>query len=163
MRPACLFCLLFALIGISAAQDTNFPTGPQYLLTGSPLFARPVATPSLSLDAPLPPIPDLPDVGPRVVNQPYIPNPELQNQPDLLPIYYGYPMPSPVELLPTDSPKELPQNVVDIVDFVITDVRLLRERGYGMTLGEISSYWKSHEPHATRVFTNADVERLHVN
>ena len=59
MRLAC--CLLFALMGIGAAQDTNFPAGPQYLITfDSPMFARPLATPSLSLNAPLADIPPLP-------------------------------------------------------------------------------------------------------
>ena len=50
MRLASLFCFLIALAGISAAQDTNFPVGPQYLITGdSPMFLHPIATPTLSL------------------------------------------------------------------------------------------------------------------
>jgi hypothetical protein len=41
---------LFVVVGISFAQDTNFPVGPQYLVTtGSPMLLRPIATPSLSL------------------------------------------------------------------------------------------------------------------
>ena len=89
MRLASFCFWLFVLAGISAAQDMNFAVGPQYLMTsGSPMFARPIATPTLSLDAPLPPIPSLPEVGPPVADQPFVSNPEIQG-PDLLPIYYG--------------------------------------------------------------------------
>src|ERR1035437_9912047 len=43
MRLASFCCFLFALVGISAAQDTNFPVGPQYLMTScSPMFAQPI-------------------------------------------------------------------------------------------------------------------------
>jgi hypothetical protein len=47
--------VLVALALPAVAQETNFSTGPQYLLNGSPLFARPIATPSLSLETPLQP------------------------------------------------------------------------------------------------------------
>lgn len=121
MRLATLSCLLFVLLGISAAQDTNFPVGPQYLLTGSPTLARPIATPTLSLDTPIPPIPSLPEVGPAVTDQSFIPNPEL-HEPDLLPIFYGYPMPSVVVLISPESPLELPQSIVEAGVTGMTDV-----------------------------------------
>jgi hypothetical protein len=160
MRLAC--CLLFALMGIGAAQDTNFPVGPQYLITfDSPMFARPLATPSLSLDAPLPDIQPLPEIVPVIGSQPYIPNPVLEHQPDLLPIFYGYPMPSVVELVSPESSPELPQSITDAGVTRMVDVQSLREWGYGVTLGETASFWKSHKPHAPRVYTNADVDRLH--
>ena len=58
MRLAGFCLLLLPLAGICAAQDTNFPTGPQYLITyGSPLFLHSIATPSMNLDAPLPSVP----------------------------------------------------------------------------------------------------------
>ena len=42
--------LLLLLTGISLGQETNFSTGPQYLVTtSSTLFLRPISTPSLSL------------------------------------------------------------------------------------------------------------------
>jgi hypothetical protein len=48
MRLATLSCLLLLLTAVSAAQETNFSVGPQYLMTsGSPLLAQPIATPSL--------------------------------------------------------------------------------------------------------------------
>jgi len=61
MRPATFFLVVFVAIGISAAQDTNFSTGPQYLASsvtsGSTMFLHPIATPSLSLGEALPPVP----------------------------------------------------------------------------------------------------------
>jgi hypothetical protein len=50
MRLKSALALLPVLAGICFAQDTNFPVGPQYLITnGTPLTIRPIATPSLSL------------------------------------------------------------------------------------------------------------------
>jgi hypothetical protein len=162
MRLGTLCCLLFALMGISGAQEMSFPMGPQYLLiSGEPMFAQPIATPTLSLETPLPPIPSLPEVGPVIGNQPYIENPKLQQGPDLFPIYYGYPMPSVVELVSTEPPRELPASIVDPGVAGITNAQSLREQGYGVPLGETASFWKAHKPHAPRVYTNADVERLH--
>lgn len=162
MRLGTLWCLLFALMGISAAQEMSFPVGPQYLLTsGDPMFARPIATPTLSFDTPLPPIPSLPEVGPVIGNQPYIENPEVQQGPDLFPIYYGYPMPSVIELTSTEPARELPTSIIDPGVAGITNAQSLREQGYGAPLGDTASFWKAHKPHAPRVYTNADVERLH--
>jgi len=161
MRLASFCFLLFVLAGISAAQDMNFAVGPQYLMTsGSPLFARPIATPTLSLDAPLPSLPSLPEVGPPVADQPFVPNPEIQG-PDLLPVYYGYPMPSVVELTSTEAASEVPQSIINAGVVGMTNVQSLRERGYGVTLGESALFWKSHKLPASRLYTNADVERLH--
>jgi len=50
MRLKSALVLLPVLAGICFAQETNFPVGPQYLITnGTPLTIRPIATPSLSL------------------------------------------------------------------------------------------------------------------
>ncbi len=50
-----LSLLVVSVAGLSFAQDTNFPAGPQYLVTsGSPMFLQSIATPSLSLNAPMP-------------------------------------------------------------------------------------------------------------
>jgi len=165
MRLAPLFCLFFALVSISAAQDTaqdtNFPVGPQYLLTGSPLLARSIATPTLSLETPLPPIPDLPEIGPVIGTQPYISNPELWHQADLFPVYYGYPMASVVELSSAEPPRELPASLVDSGVAVMIDAPSVREKESGLTLGEVAIFWRTHKARGTRVYTNADVERLH--
>ena len=37
----------------------------------------------------------------------------------------------------------------------------LREQGYGVTLAEVAAQWRAHRPHASRRYTNRDVERLH--
>ena len=160
MRLSSLFCLLLTLLGVCAAQDSNFPVGPQYLMTGSPVFARPISTPTLSLNTPLPPIPDLPEIGPVIGSQPYIANPALEQQPDLFPIYYGYPMNSVVELVDTELPRELPASMVDPGVAGMTTAQALTQSGYGVPLGDSASYWKTHKARAPRVYTNADVERL---
>src|ERR1700674_4397881 len=114
MRLAILFCLPLALVGISAAQDTNFAAGPQYLMaSGSPMFAQPIATPSLSLETPLPGIPSLPAIGPAVESESFTTNPELRRQADLFPIYYGSPMISVVEITSAELPRELPASILD--------------------------------------------------
>jgi hypothetical protein len=160
MRLATLPCLLLALAGISAAQEMNFPVGPRYLLTsGSPLLARPIATPSLSLEAPFPGIPSLPQIGPAVENEAYVANPELRHQADLFPVYYGYPMTSVVEISSAEPPRELPASITDAGVTGMTDPQSLRMRGYGVPLGENATFWKTHKPHAPRVYTNADVQR----
>jgi hypothetical protein len=167
MRLASSFCLLVVLAGISAAQDTNFSEGPQYLMTaGSPMFARPIATPSLSLQSPLPAISSFPEIEPPTDNQTVLANPELGHEANLFPVYYGYRMPTVVELTATEEPLELPQSlsnagVVNAGVVGMTDPQSLRERGYGIPLAEVASFWKAHKARATRVYTNADVERLH--
>jgi hypothetical protein len=162
MRLASLFCLLVVLVGISAAQDTNFSVGPQYLMNfGSPMFATPIATPSLSLEAPLPGIPKLPEIGPAVENQSYVANPELRREADLFPVYYGYQPVSIIEITSAEPPRELPASITDVGVIGMTDAQSLRERGYGVPVGDTASFWKTHKPHAPRIYTNADVQRLH--
>jgi hypothetical protein len=170
MRFACLLCLSMALAGVCAAQDsnqitrqdTNFSVGPQYLITSgfSPLFARPIATPSLSLGAPLPEIPNSPAIGPVIENQPIAANPELPRQPDLFPIYYGPPVTNVVEITSAELPPSLPASIVDTGVTGIADAQSLREQGYGVPLGDTAAFWKTHKSHASRVYTNADIQRL---
>ena len=60
MRLKNALALLPLLAGICFAQETNFPVGPQYLITnGTPLTIRPIATPSLSLGEAHPFVADL--------------------------------------------------------------------------------------------------------
>src|SRR6266567_3825916 len=158
MRLATLSCLLIALAGVSAAQETNFPVGPQYLMiSGSPLLAQPIATPSLSFDAALPAIPSLPQIGPAVENQPLTTNSEVQG-PNLFPIYYGYPMTSVVEITSAELPRELPASITDVGVTGMIDPQSLRMQGYGVPLGENATFWKTHRQRAPRVYTNADIQ-----
>lgn len=161
MRLAHVVLLVFILGGVCAAQETNFTEGPQYLIpSNAPMFLRPIATPSLSLDAPLPGIPSLPDVGPQVSDTAYTPSSVLQNQPDLFPIYYGYPTVPIIELVATDSTRKVPGSISG-VGFALTDAQTLQEFGYGVTVGEAASFWKSHKLQANHAYTNSDIKRLH--
>jgi hypothetical protein len=162
MRLVSLFLLSFVMMGISSAQDTNFPVGPQYLMTlDNPLFARPIATPSLSLDGAQPAITSLTETEPLVGNEPTIGHAEATRDPDLMPIYYGYPMPSVVELSNTETPVELPEGMVNTGVVATVDAQSLRDRGYGVPLGDIAAFCRAHKTRATHVYTNADLERLH--
>lgn len=163
MRFAHLLLALAALTAFSAAQEPNYQTdfqvGPQYLSLRGSEFLRPIATPSHSLDAPLPPVPSLPEVGPSVENQAFIANPELEGQADLFHIYYGYPM-TPVVLLVGPGPSEVPESLDGGVIRIATP-QSLQKQGYGVSLGENAAYWKSQAPGINRVYTNADIERFH--
>ncbi len=165
MRLATLFCLSLALAGIAAAQDTNFPAGPQYLITsGSLMFLHSIATPSLSLEPSLPEMQSLPQIGPAVEEQPIVANPELPRGANLFPIYYGSPITtSVVEITSAELPPELPASITDGGVTGLTSAQSLRERGYGVPLGETAAFWKAHKHPAAHVYTNADVQRLHAS
>lgn len=50
MHRRSLILLFLILTGVALAQETNFSSGPQYLITtNSPLLLRPISTPSLTL------------------------------------------------------------------------------------------------------------------
>jgi len=154
-----LFLFTVLVAGVSPGQDTNFGAGPQYLITkGNAKFLRPIATPSMSLDAPLPGIPSLPQIGPAVAEQPYVSDPVLAQEPDLFPIYYGYPE-VPVLELSGNAPREVPASVNDTGYVAITSAQSLSERGYGVSVAEDASFWKTHKRPAARVYTNADIRR----
>lgn len=160
MRLSALVILCFAVVGVVAAQDTNFPVGPQYLITGDSMLLRPIATPSYNLNAPLPPIPELPQVGEPVENQPYIPDPLYQNGPDLYSIYYGYPMPSLVVLVSEEGTPVIPASLTEEGVGGFIDSPSLVQSGDGVPLGEAASYWKAHKQTAARAYTNADIQHL---
>jgi hypothetical protein len=164
----CGAILVFACLGAAFGQETNFSRGPQYLMNGSPLFARSLATPSISLAGP--PL----EVGAANATADLIAGAEMQTTvppspdafpvADLYPIYYGV---APVQLVEIDSSQE----AVSRADLAarrlstgvgrLTTPQELRRLGYGMTLGEAAVYSKSQARHAARIYTNADIERLH--
>jgi hypothetical protein len=154
-----LFLIPLLIASFCSAQDTSFAAGPQYLITtGNTKFLRPIATPTMSLDAPLPGIPTLPQIGPAVAEQPYVSDPVLAQEPDLFPIYYGYPE-VPVLELSGNAPREVPASVNDTGYVAITSAQSLSERGYGVSVAEDASFWKTHKRPAARVYTNADIRR----
>ena len=158
MRFSPIFLLLL-LAAFCQAQDTSFAAGPQYLITtANTRFLHPIATPSMSLDAPLPGIPTLPQIGPAVAEQPFVSNPVSDKQPDLFPIYYGYPA-TPVVELTGNAPREVPASINDTGYVAIASAQSLVERGYGVSVAQDASFWKTHKRAAPRVYTNADIKR----
>jgi hypothetical protein len=91
--------LILSSEGIAFSQDTNFATGPQYLMNyGSPLFAHSISTPSLSLAGP--PIEvgasnatGVLNAGASVQNV-LPPSPDALPKIDLFPIFYTEVFPS---------------------------------------------------------------------
>lgn len=152
-----LFLIPLLIASFCSAQDTSFAAGPQYLITtGNTKFLRPIATPTMSLDAPLPGIPTLPQIGPAVAEQPYVSDPVLAHQPDLFPIYYGYPE-VPVVELSGNAPGEVPASINDTGYVALTSAQSLAERGYGVSVADDASFWKTHKHRAARVYTNTDM------
>ena len=171
MRILALPCFLLFLIGSAVAQDTNFAAGPQYLLTGSSLLAHSIATPTLSLDTPLPPVePASFNIAEAATEVPFSTNPQLEHQADLIPIYYGadnhYGVSTAlVEISFPEGAAEsltaLPSSIVENGVTELVDAQALRIRGHGVTVAEAAAYWKTHKLPARRNFTNEDVNRLH--
>ena len=156
MRLGIFFSLLLVLGAISFAQEANFSVGPQYLITnGSPLFAQPIATPSLSFETPRAGV--LSEVTTADVT--FTTPVALQGQADLFPIYYGVPRVSVIEITSVESPRTLPASIVNAGVVESTDADSLRHRGYGVPLAEHASFWKARKGHAPRVYTNADIDR----
>lgn len=166
MRLGSFLFLLFSLAGISFSQDTNFPVGPQYLNTfGSPLFLRPIATPSLTLGAATPTSAAAEAEAGEGVELSI--SPTVATPPNLFPIYYGQqavspaPAASEIEMSAPEASPALPPGFFDVGVTAITSAQSLRELGYGVSVAQDAAYWKAHKLHAVRVFTNADIERLH--
>ena len=175
MRLHGLLCGLLAVTGIAVAQDSNFSSGPQYLMNyGSPQFLRPITTPTLSLGESPAPNP-VAEAGNGV--QLSVTPGTTQNPPNLRPIYYGEPAVQPVvnaevspvageaasliEISGTSTPRNLPASIVNVGVEETVDAQSLRERGYGVTVAEASSFSKTHKRGAPRLYTNRDIERFH--
>ena len=170
MRLAAFLLVLIALAGIAAAQstDTNFPVGPQYLITtDSTLLLRPIATPSMSLQPLSPPSPATEtNLGTTV--ELAAPPPAIQTQPDLSRVLWGDSWvdyvtgvsPSSVIEISGSANPTVPASIFDPGVAGMTTAQSLRERGIGLTLGEVSAAEKSR-PHPAHVYTNDDIRRLH--
>lgn len=169
--PFCCVLLVLSALGMAVGQDTNFATGPQYLLTGSPLFARPISTPSYSLSGP--PL----EIGATTATDSLIagagnqtvvpPSPDALPFVDFFSIYYGGPPVTVIEVSfpegtsESSLPENLPASILDTGVWQITSAQALRTRGYGVTLAEAAQYNKSLTRRAPHVYTNADIDRLH--
>jgi hypothetical protein len=185
-------CLLIVLSAISMAfaQDTNFAAGPQYLMNpgASPLLARSISTPSLSLTGPPLEAGAGNATGGLIAGadtQTFVPQPHPAV--NLSPIYYTEvspsdltlsfvaepfpglvqqtsailpPQPSPIRPVEPSS-NQLPPSIFDNGVWLMTTAQALRERGYGITVAEAAAYDKARTRHATHIYTNADTDRLH--
>jgi hypothetical protein len=156
---------LFALSPLAFAQDTNFNNGPQYLLLGSPMLARSISTPSYSLAGPpLEVGADNATAGLHAGTENQYqspPNPDAQPSINLFPIFYGGTSRSVIEInvSPESSLKPVSNSILD-AEVQIGNLETAIERGYGMTLAEAARASKKETGRATRVYTNADLERL---
>ena len=166
----CTTVIVLVCLGAALGQETNFASGPQYLMThGSPLFARSISTPSMSLSGP--PL----EVGATNAsagltagadNQTVTPqSPTDLPFVDFFPIYYGVIPVSVIEISfakeSERSLRELPASILDTGVWQLTTAQALRERGYGVTLADGAESSKARVKHATHVYTNADIDRLH--
>lgn len=171
MRVASCLLLLLVALGAAAGQDTNFSTGPQYLMNhGSPLFLHTIATPSLSWqNSPLEAGASNATSGLSAGADNYTGDtlPEPVRPADLFPTYYGVPQVSVIEVSllgdQAESPNQgrLPASILEAGTWQMTTAQALRERGYGLGLVEAAAYWKTHVRRATRAYGNSDIERLH--
>jgi hypothetical protein len=163
----CSTLLVLSAVGVAAAQDTNFANGPQYLMNyGSAYYARPISTPSLSLSGPAL------EVGANNATAGLIAGAQTQIAPprlavalpqvDLFPIYYGDRPTNVIEISFSESlPGGLPASIFNTGTWQMTTAQALRERGIGVTVAEAAAYEKARAGHATHVYTNADIDRLH--
>lgn len=168
-----LVCILLVLssVGLAFSQDSNFGSGPQYLMTaGSPYFARPISTPSLSLAGP--PL----EIGAGNATEGLIAGSENRivpnSQPDapplanLFPIYYGPLPPAMIEISFPENVSEttstkLPASILEAGVSQLTTAQALRGRGYGVTLAQAAANSRANVRPASHVYTNADLDRLH--
>jgi hypothetical protein len=167
----CAVLVLFAL-GIACGQDTNFSSGPQYLMNpdsaknGAAIFARSISTPSISLTGPPLEVGAGNATGALIAgaeNQTVLPpNPQARPTIDLSPILYGSAAARVIEIGFPNEPSGNPPsaNILDTGVWQMTTAQGLRERGYGVPLAEAAAYGKAHVRHATRQYTNADIDRM---
>jgi hypothetical protein len=164
MRVAASFWLMLVLVGVCAAQDTNFPIGPQYLITAnSTLFLRPIATPSLSFETSPVVVPRAAAEGVPASSVVETPPPLPPNHPDLAQIYWGdraKPKVSEIEISGGTVPQNVPFSLLDVGVTALVDVSTPHKE-HGESLADTASFWKAHKGRVSHVYTNSDIQRLH--
>jgi len=167
--PIVVITAVLSCVAACSAQDTNFSQGPQYLMNyGSPHFLHPIQTPSLDLSAPRAESPNAPAT--EHTGQPDSPGfGGLLDESQVDQVYYGV-QPNGLPLPPSSTVVEIvlagPASPAGSAIFnagvgAIANSSSLHDQGYGVSLAEDAAYWRAHKPHAARVYTNADIERLH--
>src|SRR5215469_10856919 len=153
-----VLCTVILEVTLLAAQsrETDFPVGPQYLVTTpSTIFLQPIATPSASAAQMLGMV--SPQTGQA---EPVSINGEPANLPA---IYWGWTSPGQTTIWVAASPAlsgGLPAGFLDLgVSAIVTD-EWLREFQRNNSVAEASRYWKTNTNRATHLYTNADIDRL---
>ena len=166
MRLAACLWSPIVLVGVCAAQDTNFSVGPQYLITTpSTMFLHPIETPSLSFgpgSAPALPVATETVTASQVIETP----PPVPTDVNLATVFWGEPsapalVPSEIEVSGKEPPKNLPASFIDVGVSAFVEAQTLRDQGYGLSLAETAAYWKAHGAHASHTYTNKDIEHSH--
>lgn len=152
----CAVVLELTMLASAQSRSTDFPVGPQYLVTTpSTLFLQPIATPSAS------PAQMLGMVSPQTGQaEPITINGQSANLPA---IFWGWTSPGQTTVWAGFSPvvsSGLPADFLDLgVGAIVTD-EWLREFQRNNSVAEAARYWKTNTNRATRLYTNADIERL---
>jgi hypothetical protein len=146
--------LMIGCVAVAQEPETNFPVGPQYLITQPyPTILQPIATPSYAPWQPSGVVsPETGEAGPVMITIPaYLPS-----------IYWGYPPPGQVEFVPEPAPepRNLPQDYFDTGVSAFATPSWMHDHAYGISLAQAARYWREHAVHATHVYTNDDIERL---
>lgn len=152
----CGVMLEAALLLSAQSRQTDFPTGPQYLVTTpSSLFLQPISTPSMSAAQTFGMV--SPQTGQA---EPITINGQTANFPA---IFWGWTSPGQTTVWAGFTPavsSVLPADFLDLgVGAIVTD-EWLQEFQRNRNVAEASRYWKTHTNRAARVYTNADIERL---
>jgi hypothetical protein len=152
----CAVTLALTVLVAAQSRQTDFPVGPQYLVTTpSTLFLQPIATPSASAAQMLGMM--SPQTGQA---EPITINGEPANLPS---IYWGWTSPGQTAVWTVFSPamsSGLPADFIDLgVGAIVTD-EWLQEFQRNNNVAEASRYWKTHTNRAARLYTNADIDRL---
>ena len=162
MYFACRFSLLcavvlkLAMIASAQGRQTDFPVGPQYLVTTpSTLFLQPIATPFASAGQMLGMV--SPQTGQA---EPVTINGQTANLPA---IYWGWTSPGQTAVWAVFSPavsSGLPADFLDLGVGAIVTEEWLQEFQRNNNVAEASRYWKTNTNRAARRYTNVDIERL---
>jgi hypothetical protein len=176
-----LFSCTIVLLAVAMAfsQDTSFVNGPQYLTSSVPdarstgdasFFVRPISTPSISLSSPLLEVGASNATGNLTVGADTQTVVALRAvvlpRTDLAPVLYGMPSANAIEIslsreaAQSNANREIPTSILDTGVTQIANAESLRWSGYGITLPEAAGYSKAHTRRATRIYTNADIDRL---
>lgn len=167
----CTAMLALSIPGIVLCQDTNFSSGPQYLLSSNSAgnitayLMRPIATPSLSLSGP--PL----DTGASNATQGLIAGAESRNAAvppsdtlpavNLFPIYYGGHRFSVIEIRTSQATvNTLPASIVDAGIGQPSNISTVRTGKYETTPPEGVATRKLPAQNRPRVYTNEDIDRL---